>query len=74
MLRTRDIDLPLPVVWSPPGPFNVEIDELGMGFDAVALKPTLLEASRLASYILRRQWSIHGDSRRIRLHGPDGAR
>jgi hypothetical protein len=72
MLRVRDVELPLPVVWSPPGPFNVEIDDLGMGFDAIALHPELLPASRRASWILRREWSIRGDSRRIRLHGPSG--
>lgn len=68
-LRSVAVDDPLPVVWSPPGPFNVEVDDLGMGFDSVALKATLLEASRHASRMLRRDWGLRGDSRRIRIEG-----
>ena len=69
MLRTRDIDLPLPVVWSPPGPFNVEIDELGQGWDAARCTETLIEATRFASRMLRLDWTLRCDERRIRIHG-----
>lgn len=72
MLASHPIDLPLPVVWSPPGPFNIEIDDLGMGFDSVGLVPDLLTAAKTASRILRNDWQVGGDSRRIRLHGPTG--
>ncbi len=71
MLTSTPIELPLPVVWSPPGPFNVEIDELGMGFDLVAFYPEFLPAVRKARELLR-GWEIRGDTRRIRLYGPTG--
>lgn len=71
MLESHEIELPLPVVWSPPGPFNVEIDDLGMGFDAVGFFPDFLPAVTKARELLR-GWEIRGDTRRIRLHGPDG--
>lgn len=70
MLRTRDIDLPLPVVWSPPGPFNVEIDEFGQGWDAIRCTDTLIEASRFASRTLRHDWRVGRDARRVRILGP----
>ena len=71
MPASHPVDLPLPVVWSPPGPFNVEIDELGMGFDCVALLPDLLSAAHKASELVR-GWEIRGDSSRIRLESPEG--
>lgn len=71
MLSSRELPIPLPVVWNPPGPFNVEVDE-GFGFDAVALEPDLLTAARKASRILKRDWLLHRDSRRVRLEGPGG--
>ena len=72
MLTSHPIDIPLPVIWSPPGPFNIEIDDLGMGFDSVALVPDLLTAARKASRILRTDWQIGRDSRRIRLESREG--
>ncbi len=72
MLASSPIDLPLPIVWSPPGPFNIEIDDLGMGFDSVALVPDLLTAARKASHILRDDWQVGGDIRRIRLESREG--
>lgn len=72
MLPSTPIDLPLSIVWSPAGPFNIEIDDLGMGFDSIALVPDLLAAARTASHILRTDWQVGGDSRRIRLHSGEG--
>lgn len=69
MLAVRDIDLPLPVVWSPPGPFNVEIDEFGQGWDAIRRTDTLVEATRFASRTLRHDWRVARNERRIRIEG-----
>jgi acyl carrier protein len=52
--------------------FNIEIDDLGMGFDSVALVPDLLTAARTASRILRTDWQVGRDSRRIRLESREG--
>lgn len=72
VLTHYPIELPLSIVWSPPGPFNIEIDDLGMGFDSVDLVDDMLSASRKASDILEDEWKVGHDSRRIRLHGPTG--
>lgn len=58
--------------WDPPGPFAVEVDEIGAGWDCVAAFPTLLEASRHASRLLVRDWTLRRDERRARIIGPDG--
>ncbi len=72
MLESHGVKLPLPVVWSPPGPFCVEIDEFGQGWDALRRVDTLVEASRLASRTLRRDWRVARNWRRIRIEGPRG--
>lgn len=70
-LPSIPMDDALRIVWSPPGPFTVEIDEGPVGFNPVSLHQDFLSATRKASQLLR-GWQLRGDQRRIRLVGPDG--
>lgn len=71
-MKSHGVDLPLSLTWDPPGPWNVEIDEFGLGFDSVAVTASVREAARKASRLLRHDWRTGRDPRRVRVMGPDG--
>jgi len=64
-------ELPMARVWDPPGPFGVDIKEHGIWHEMASV-PSLVEAARLASRLVRRDWRVHGRAERVQITSPDG--
>jgi hypothetical protein len=61
-----------PQPWDRPGPFSVEIWEIPGHWDALATTWDFLEAARLASYVVRRDWRVHRHEERVQILDGDG--
>jgi hypothetical protein len=55
-----------------PGPHNVEIQDIPGHWDSVFVADDLVEAARVASYIVKRDWRVRQDERRVRILAADG--
>lgn len=55
-----------------PGPHNVEIQDLPGYWDSVYVADDLVEAARVASYIVNRDWRVRRDETRVRILAADG--
>jgi hypothetical protein len=55
-----------------PGPHNVEIQDLPGYWDSVFVADDLLEAARVASYLVKRDWRVRRDETRVRILAADG--
>jgi len=55
-----------------PGPHNVEIQDLPGYWESVFVADDLVEAARVASYIVKRDWRVRRDETRVRILAADG--
>lgn len=53
------------------GPFYIEADEFGFGWDCIAERDDLISASRTASRVVK-SWEIRNNERRVRILDKDG--
>jgi hypothetical protein len=66
-MNAEDLEHWQPMPWDRPGPFSVEIWEIPGHWDAIDTTPDFLEAARLASRVVRRDWRVHRHEERVQI-------